>query len=108
MNDYNFWSDLLDTFQSSPDWIKALWLLIPPSFLLGLVAMAMRFSMASKRMDHGSKGELIYSVHRDIRNQLHVVSHLPLIDGSPALLLLDPHASGEPASQEPDRLAPPA
>lgn len=37
MNDYNFWSDLLDTFQSSPDWIKALWLLIPPGFLLGLV-----------------------------------------------------------------------
>lgn len=65
MTDYNFLADLLDTFQSSPDWIKALWLLTPPGFLLGLIAMAMRFHIANKQMDHGSKSELIYSVHRN-------------------------------------------
>ncbi|WP_288191696.1 hypothetical protein [uncultured Phyllobacterium sp.] len=108
MNDYNFWSDLLDTFQSSPDWIKAVWLLIPPGFLLGLVALTMRFRIAAKQMDQSPKGELIYSIHRDIRNQLHVVSHIPVTDGNPALLLLDPPASGELGTQESIRLAPPA
>ncbi len=96
MNDYNFWSDLLDTFQSSPDWIKALWLLIPPGFLLGLVALMLRFRIAAKQLNQGPKGELIYSIHRDIRNQLHVVSHIPVTDGDPALLVLDPSPSGTP------------
>lgn len=108
MNDYNFSSDLLDTFQSSPDWIKALWLLIPPGILLGLVALAMRFRIAARQMDHGPKGELIYSIHRDTRNQLHVVSHIPVADSNPALLLLDPSAHDKPGSQETNRLAPPA
>ena len=96
MNDYNFWSDLLDTFQSSPDWIKALWLLIPPGFLLGLVALMLRFRIAAKQLNQGPKGELIYSIHRDIRNQLHVVSHIPVTDGDPALLVLDPSPGSAP------------
>lgn len=108
MDNYNFWADFLDTFQSSPDWIKALWLLIPPGFLLGLIAMMMRFRLTAKQMDHGSKGELIYSVHRDAGNQLHIVRHIPLVDGNPALLMLDPLSNSEPASQNPNRLAPPA
>lgn len=37
MNDYNFISDLLDTFQSSSDFIKALMIVTPPAFVLGLV-----------------------------------------------------------------------
>lgn len=107
MNDYNFWSDLLDTFQSSPDWIKAVWLLIPPGFLLGLVALTMRFRIAAKQIEQSAGGELIYSIHRDA-GQLRVVSHIPVTDGNPALLLLDPPASSETGSQEPNRLAPPA
>ncbi|MDQ0998097.1 hypothetical protein QFZ34_003279 [Phyllobacterium ifriqiyense] len=108
MDNYNFWADFLDTFQSSPDWIKALWLLIPPGFLLGLIAIVMRFSMANKQMNHTSKGELIYSIHRDAGNQLHIVRHIPLIDGNPALLMLDPPKANEHASQNAKRLAPPA
>jgi hypothetical protein len=107
MNDYNFWSDLLDTFQSSPDWIKALWLLIPPGFLLGLVALMLRFRIAARQMDQSAVGELIYSIHRDA-GQLRVVSHIPITNGNPALLLLDPPASSEAGSQEPSHLAPPA
>ena len=49
MDNYNFWADLLLTFKSSPDWIKALWLLVPPAFLLALIAMAMRFGLAMRR-----------------------------------------------------------
>lgn len=33
----NFQVDLLDTFLSPADWIKALWLLIPPGFVLALI-----------------------------------------------------------------------
>ncbi|MEI4481846.1 MULTISPECIES: hypothetical protein [unclassified Phyllobacterium] len=108
MTEYNFISDFLDTFQSSPDWIKALWLLIPPGFLLGLIAMAMRFSIAKTQVAPREQGELIYSVHRDAGNQLHIVRHIPLVDGNPALLMLDPLSNSEPASQNPNRLAPPA
>lgn len=39
MNDYNFWADLLASYRASPDLIKALWVLVPPAFLLGLVAV---------------------------------------------------------------------
>src|SRR5262245_61108399 len=40
MHDYDFWSfwaDLLGSSQSAPNWIKALWLLIPPAFLLVVI-----------------------------------------------------------------------
>lgn len=39
MENYNFWQNFFDTYQSSPDIIKALWILIGPGFVLGLVAI---------------------------------------------------------------------
>ena len=32
-HEYNFWRDLLDTYQSLPDWLKLLWLLIPAAMI---------------------------------------------------------------------------
>jgi len=58
MQDYNFWADLLLTFKSSPDWIKALWLLVPPMFVLALIAMVMRFGLAMRR-PKPIEGELV-------------------------------------------------
>ena len=90
MADYNFWADVLDTFQSSPDWIKALWLMIPPGFLLALIRMAMRFRLEARRDDKAAiKGELIYSVHRGADGEMHILSHLSQWEPKPALLLLD-------------------
>lgn len=37
MDNYNFAADLLATFRASPDFVKALWLLVPPGFIIGLV-----------------------------------------------------------------------
>ena len=37
MDNYNLAADLLATFRASPDVIKALWLLVPPVFVLGLL-----------------------------------------------------------------------
>ena len=56
MQDYNFWADLLFTFQSSPDWIRALWLLVPPGFVLAVMAMVMRFGLALRWRKHGGGG----------------------------------------------------
>jgi hypothetical protein len=90
MTDYNFWQDFFDTYQSLSDWLKILWLIVPPTFVLGLVALTMRFRIENKRADKGLDGELIYSLHRDAQNRVHIVSHSPSAEESPALLLLDP------------------
>lgn len=50
MDDYNVWRDLLDTYQSLSDWMKALWLIVPPTFLLGFLALILWFRLASKRV----------------------------------------------------------
>lgn len=39
MGGYSFWGDLLDTYQSLPDWLKFMWLIVPPGFVLALVAL---------------------------------------------------------------------
>lgn len=90
MESYHFWQDAFDTYQSLSDWMKALWLIVPPVFVLGLAALVMRFRIDSKQADHGFKGKLIDSIHLDEEDQFHIVSHTPQIAGPPALLLLDP------------------
>lgn len=42
VNDYNFWQDFFDTYQSLSDWIKFAWLVVPPAFVLGLVRLLVR------------------------------------------------------------------
>jgi predicted nucleic acid-binding protein len=42
MDDYNFLPDLLDTFQSSSDYIKTVIILTPPAFVLGVVHLLTR------------------------------------------------------------------
>ncbi len=59
MDNYNFRQDFFDTYQSLSDWMKTLWLIIPPTFVLGLVALVMRFKIDSKQAGHGFTGKLI-------------------------------------------------
>lgn len=42
MDDYNLAADLLATFRASPDFVKALWLLVPPGFIIGLIVALKR------------------------------------------------------------------
>ena len=97
MTDYNFWQDLFDTYQSLSDWLKILWLIVPPAFVLGLVALTLRFRIESRRVERRFDGELVYSIHRDAGNQLHVISHIPLAEGRAPLLLLNPADTTETA-----------
>ncbi|MBA8901488.1 hypothetical protein [Phyllobacterium sp. P30BS-XVII] len=77
MTDYNFWQDFFDTYQSLSDLLKVLWLIVPPAFMLGIVALTLRFRIDSKRA--GLDGELVYSVHRDKQNRVHIISHVKQI-----------------------------
>ncbi|MEO0383614.1 MAG: hypothetical protein AAF234_08695 [Pseudomonadota bacterium] len=64
MESYNFLSDLLDTFQSSSEFIKALIIVTPPAFVLGLIAL-LRSGHSEKRTtaadldDVGAEGQVI-------------------------------------------------
>ncbi|CAN0450229.1 unnamed protein product, partial [Ectocarpus fasciculatus] len=42
MDDYNFLADLLDTFQSSSDYIKTVIILTPTVFVLGIIHLLTR------------------------------------------------------------------
>lgn len=48
MDDYNFLADLLDTFQSSSDYIKTVIILTPPAFILGLLYLVLRYRQPAK------------------------------------------------------------
>ncbi len=89
MAGYNFWQDFFDTYQSLSDPTKALWLIVPAGFLLGLIALVLRYRVASREAEHGLRGDLIYTIHRDANDQLHVYRHGPALDREPAIVLLD-------------------
>ena len=90
MDNYNFWQDLFDTYQSLSDWLKILWLIVPPAFVLGLVALTLRFRIESRKVERRFDGELVYSIPRDADNRVHILRHSPGAGESPALLLPDP------------------
>lgn len=103
MEPYNFWQDFFDTYQSLSDWMKMLWLIVPPAFVLGLITLVMRMRIDLKQADHGFTGKLIYSIHRDEEDQFHIVAHGREIGGQPTLLLLDPPNRDPHAPQNPTR-----
>lgn len=88
MENYSFWQDFFDTYQSLSDGMKALWLIVPPAFLLALAALVLRHRVDGRRADAARAGRLIYSIHRDEEDRLHILSHAPRFDDEPALLLL--------------------
>ena len=95
MDGYNFWQDFFDTYQSLSDGTKALWLIVPPAFLLGLMALVMRHRVAVRQAETGMRGDLVYTIHRDGDDKLHVYRHGAALDREPALLLLDQPNSGD-------------
>ncbi len=85
MQDYNFWADLMDTSSRRRIGSRALWLIVPSAFVLGLIAFIMRYRLAAK----GVIGDLIYTIHRDAFDQLHVYRHSPELGHEADLLLLE-------------------
>jgi len=94
MDGYNFWQDFFDTYQSLSDPTKALWLIVPAAFLLGLIALILRHRVAVKDSETAMRGDLVYTIHRDGDDKLHVYRHGGALDREPALVVLDPPNSG--------------
>ena len=99
MDDYHFWQDFFDTYQSLSNWTKALWLIVPPAFVLGLIALILRHRVAVKEAEHGLRGDLVYTIHQDGDDKLHVYRHGAALDREPALLLLDQPSGGDAVSR---------
>ncbi len=99
MDDYHFWQDFFETYQSLSNWTKALWLIVPPAFVLGLIALILRHRVAVKEAEHGLRGDLVYTIHQDGDDKLHVYRHGAALDREPALLLLDQPNSGDAVSR---------
>ena len=87
MEDYNFWQDFFDTYQSLSDWTKALWLIVPPAFVLGLIALVMRHRVAVKQAEHGLRGDLIYTIHQDGNGQIHIYRYGAALERESAFVL---------------------
>ncbi|MUZ95804.1 protein kinase [Agrobacterium vitis] len=49
MADYNVWADIFDTWQSMADWVKALAIITPPVFAMGVLALLLRYRLALRR-----------------------------------------------------------
>jgi hypothetical protein len=89
MEDYNFWQDFFDTYQSLSDPTKALWLIVPAAFLLGLIGLILRHRAAVKQAEHGLRADLIYTIHQDGNGQIRIYRYGAALEPEPAFVLLD-------------------
>ena len=89
MESYNFWQDFFDTYQSLSDWMKFAWLVVPPAFLLGMVALFMWYRLATKRATEPETGTLAYTVFSSQNGGLRIYAH----DGADALTVEGSEAS---------------
>jgi len=93
MEDYNFWADFFDTYQSLSDWVKILWLIVPPAFLLGFVALILHYRLAAKKRQDMIEGDLIYTVHRDDLGRYLVQQHGSGLENELTLLIFSQNKS---------------
>lgn len=77
MDNYYFWEDLFDTYQSLSDFIQALWLIVPASFIIAILVIRRR--CPNKKSDRQST--LIYTVHQNNDGDLSVYHHDKTHDG---------------------------
>lgn len=103
MDDYNFWQDFFDTYQSLSDWMKFAWLVVPPGFVLGLIALLLHRRWTKRHMMATETGELIYTIHRDSFDQLHIRHYDATSDSQPPILFLDEPGTGHVVPHSLDR-----
>jgi len=65
MESYNFWQDFFDTYQSLSDWMKTLWLIVPPAFALGALWLGLNYRLKSRSAAPTGDGMLAYTVFTD-------------------------------------------
>ena len=75
MDTYNFWQDVFDTYQSLPVGLQLAWLVLPPAFVLALVALTLRYRLLSRRLGPVGRGDLVYTVYRNDFGSFDVYHH---------------------------------
>ncbi len=75
MDSYDFWADFFDTYQSLPDWLKLAWLMVPPAFVLGAIALALRFRIEREHLARPAGGRLLCTIEKDEFDRLVVYGH---------------------------------
>ena len=75
METYNFWQDIFDTYQSLSIVMQLAWLVLPPLFLLSLVALVLRFWLRCRQFGPPTRGDLVYTVYRNDFGAFDVYKH---------------------------------
>ena len=77
MEDVGFWHDFFATYQAQPNWLRFLWLVVPPLFAFAFTALFLLQRLALKRYEHKLTGNLVYTMTRDEFDAIHVYLHGP-------------------------------
>ncbi len=87
MDEIGFWQDFFDTYQSLSDWIKALWLIVPPAFVLAALALVLRYRLRARGADAPERGEVICTIHADEAGVVRIYGHATagVTDARPSL-----------------------
>lgn len=105
MDDYNFWQDFFDTYQSLSDWMKFAWLIAPLAFGLGLFAIFLHYRLAARRETENTPGDLIYSIRRGDFGRLNIHRHGPQLEHHPPILFLEDQILDPVEQQDPNNRA---
>jgi len=101
--DYHFWQDFFDTYQSLSNWMKFAWLIVPPAFLLALIALVLRYRLMKKQIEDTAARTLACTVTSDENGFLRIYTRegmdtLPAQTSKPTLL---PRLDATPMRREP-------
>jgi hypothetical protein len=84
--------ELLETYRSLNDWLKALWLVTPPGFVLGLTGLLLHHRRARVVKAELPGGQTLYSISQMDDGEMRVFSHLPELGEIDRAKLLALHA----------------
>lgn len=65
MDTYSAWQDVLDTYQSLSDFLKFAWLIVPPTFVVAMVAVCFHYRLERFRLQNDVAGKVSLKLDRD-------------------------------------------
>ena len=77
------------------DGMKALWLIVPAAFVLGVIALILRHRVALRKIETAKGCDLVYTICRDDKGALLVYRHGGAWRRAPACVLLEEASGGE-------------
>ena len=77
MQDYNFWKDAFDTYQSLSAPLQLAWLLLPPTYLLVLIGLILRFWWRCRQLGPigDDPGRPLFTIQRNAHGAYDIYIH---------------------------------